>query len=104
MAHNVIMPKMGVTVTECILGAWYKQEGDTVQAGEPLFSYETDKTCADEMAPADGTILAVFCEEGDVAFIAYRIASRMDAINVITDDRRLLAGADGGAAFKVGLI
>lgn len=66
VAEFVIMPKTGVTVTECALSTWYKHDGEQVEAGEPLFAYETDKTCADENAPVSGTLLKCFCEEGDI--------------------------------------
>lgn len=66
MANVVIMPKVGITVTDCILTTWYKKVGDTVQKGEPLFSYETDKASIDEESEFSGTILDQFYEEGDV--------------------------------------
>lgn len=66
MANVVIMPKVGITVTDCILTTWYKKVGDTVEKGEPLFSYETDKASIDEESEFSGTILDLFYEEGDV--------------------------------------
>ena len=66
MANVVIMPKVGITVTDCILTTWYKKVGDTVEKGEPLFSYETDKASIDEESEFSGTILDQFYEEGDV--------------------------------------
>ena len=44
MANTVIMPKIGITVEECILSTWHKKVGDPVKKGDVLFSYETDKT------------------------------------------------------------
>ena len=66
MANVVIMPKVGITVTDCILTTWYKKVGDTVEKGEPLFSYETDKASIDEESEFSGTVLDLFYEEGDV--------------------------------------
>ena len=39
--------------------------GDTVKAGDVLFSYETDKASFDEEAKVDGTVLAIFWNDGD---------------------------------------
>ena len=65
MVNVVIMPKVGITVTDCILTTWYKKVGDTVQKGEPLFSYETDKASFEEAAQVAGTVLDVFFDNGD---------------------------------------
>lgn len=65
MAIAVIMPKQGQSVESCIITKWHKNKGDTVSAGDILFTYETDKATFDEEAQAEGTLLEVFFEEGD---------------------------------------
>ena len=65
MALPIIMPRQGQSVESCIITAWNKKVGDTVEKGDILFSYETDKSSFDEPAPEGGKILAIFCEEGD---------------------------------------
>lgn len=65
MATVVIMPRQGQSVESCVITAFNKKVGDTVEKGEVLFSYETDKSSFDEPAPASGKILAIFREEGD---------------------------------------
>lgn len=66
MANVVIMPKIGITVTECMLTTWHKNVGDKVVKGDILFSYETDKTSIDQESEFSGTLLDRFYEEGDV--------------------------------------
>ena len=65
MATLVIMPRQGQSVESCIITAFNKKVGDSVEVGETLFSYETDKSSFDEPAPAAGKVLAIFREEGD---------------------------------------
>lgn len=65
MATPIIMPRQGQSVESCIIAKWYKSKGDTVKAGELLFSYETDKASFDEEVKAEGTILDIFFGEGD---------------------------------------
>ncbi len=65
MATLVIMPRQGQSVESCIITAFNKKVGDTVEKGEILFSYETDKSSFEEPAPEAGKILAIFREEGD---------------------------------------
>ncbi|MCK9479205.1 MAG: 2-oxo acid dehydrogenase subunit E2 [Firmicutes bacterium] len=65
MATAVIMPKQGQSVESCIITKWHKKQGDKIKKGDILFSYETDKASFDEEAKTEGTLLAVFFEEGD---------------------------------------
>ena len=65
MATLVIMPRQGQSVESCVITSFNKKVGDTVEKGEILFSYETDKSSFDELAPEGGKILAIFREEGD---------------------------------------
>ena len=65
MATPVIMPRQGQSVESCIIGQWHKQKGDPVKPGDVLFTYETDKATFDEAAKAEGTLLAVYFEEGE---------------------------------------
>ncbi len=65
MATPIIMPRQGQSVESCIITAWNKKVGDTVEKGDILFSYETDKSSFEEPAPESGVLLAIFHEEGD---------------------------------------
>ncbi len=65
MATPVMMPKVGISVESCILTEWHKKVGDTVNVGDVLFTYETDKSTMDEVSEVEGVMLAQFAEEGD---------------------------------------
>lgn len=65
MANAVIMPKAGITVESCIIGAWEKKIGDSVKVGDILFTYETDKASFECESTAEGTLLEIFYNEGD---------------------------------------
>ncbi len=65
MATLVIMPRQGQSVESCVITAFNKKVGDSVEKGEIIFSYETDKSSFDEPAPESGKILAIFREEGE---------------------------------------
>ncbi len=64
MAIPVIMPKQGQSVETCIITKWFRQKGDTIKAGDILFSYETDKAAFDLESPADGTLLEILHGDG----------------------------------------
>ena len=66
LANPVIMPRQGQSVESCIITTWHKKVGDTVNEGDVLFSYETDKSAFDEKSLFSGTLLKILFEEGDV--------------------------------------
>lgn len=65
MAIPVIMPRQGNTVESCILTEWFVKKGDRVKEGDLLFSYETDKAAFEEESKVNGTVLAIFFNEGE---------------------------------------
>ena len=66
LTNPVIMPRQGQSVESCIITTWHKKVGDTVNEGDVLFSYETDKSAFDEKSLFSGTLLKILFEEGDV--------------------------------------
>lgn len=64
MAHQVIMPKQGLQMTEGYITVWKKKEGELVSVGEPLFEMETDKLNIVIDAQAAGTLLKIVHPEG----------------------------------------
>lgn len=74
MPIPVIMPRQGQSVETCIITSWFKHKGETVKAGDMLFSYETDKASFDAEAPADGILLEVFFNEGDEVPVLTNVA------------------------------
>ena len=65
MPTEVLVPPLGQTVDVVKLVSWYKNEGDAVRQGEPLFVIETDKATLDVEAPADGILRRVTAAPGD---------------------------------------
>lgn len=60
MATPIIMPRQGISVETCIITEWHKKKGDRVEAGDILFSYETDKASFEEEAKESGVLLEIF--------------------------------------------
>ena len=67
MATEVLMPKLGLTMTEGTIEEWKKKEGDAVKKGEALFSVATDKLTNDVEADADGVLLKILTAAGETA-------------------------------------
>jgi len=66
MANLLVLPKLGLTMTEGKIGTWYAEEGDSVEEGDILYELETDKLVNEVEAKESGVILKVFVEPGDV--------------------------------------
>jgi pyruvate dehydrogenase E2 component (dihydrolipoamide acetyltransferase) len=59
VARPIRMPPLGQTSDELRIVAWRKEEGDAVEAGEPLLEVETDKATLEVEAAAGGTVLRI---------------------------------------------
>ena len=67
MATNVIMPKLGMTMTEGTIIKWHKKVGDAIEEGMPLFDVETDKLTNTVNANVSGTLLKISVPEDGTA-------------------------------------
>ncbi len=71
---EVLLPKMGESVAEATIVQWVKNEGDAVEADEPIIEIATDKVDSEVPAPEDGILIKRLCEEGDVVEVGQPIA------------------------------
>jgi pyruvate dehydrogenase E2 component (dihydrolipoamide acetyltransferase) len=74
MATTVVMPKLGLTMTEGQIEKWLKQEGDHVEKGEPLVEIITEKINFQYESPASGILRRILHHEGEVIPVADPIA------------------------------
>lgn len=79
MTSDVLVPPLGQTVDTLTLVSWYKNEGDAVTEGEPLFAVETDKATLDVEAPASGVLREVRAAPGDQVKVLTAIATIVPA-------------------------
>ncbi|MEA5093878.1 MAG: dihydrolipoamide acetyltransferase family protein [Sedimentibacter saalensis] len=66
MAEYIVMPKMGLTMTEGFLTNWKKSEGDIINTGDVLFDVETDKLTNSYEAKSSGILRKILVREGTV--------------------------------------
>ncbi|MCB9102428.1 MAG: 2-oxo acid dehydrogenase subunit E2 [Anaerolineales bacterium] len=74
MAKKVIMPKFGMDQEAGTVAAWLKNEGDTIQKGDPILEVETDKVNMEVEANADGILAGIRVGPGDTVPIGEVIA------------------------------
>lgn len=63
MATPVLMPQLGLTMTEGLIMEWKKREGETIKKGEVLFDVENDKATIDVEAQTDGVLAKIIIAE-----------------------------------------
>lgn len=61
---QIIMPKLGLTMTEGTLTRWCKAEGDSVEAGEILFEFESEKSALEFESPTAGVLTEILVATG----------------------------------------
>src|SRR6476659_9124130 len=82
---DVVMPQMGVSVSEGTITRWAKQVGERIEADETIVEISTDKVDTEVPAPATGVVREILVPEGETVPVGTRIA--------VID-----SGGDGGAA------
>ncbi len=71
---DVVMPQMGVSVSEGTILKWLKQVGDTIAADEPLLEISTDKVDTEVPSPGAGVVREILVQEGETVDVGTRLA------------------------------
>jgi pyruvate/2-oxoglutarate dehydrogenase complex dihydrolipoamide acyltransferase (E2) component len=56
MSTDVLLPKIGFAMNEAVLSQWLVDDGGPVEAGQALYSIESDKSVEEIPAPVGGTL------------------------------------------------
>lgn len=64
MSTQILLPKIGFSMNEGILSEWLVKDGDKVEEGQLLYTFESDKSVQEVEAPASGT-LKILAETGE---------------------------------------
>jgi 2-oxoglutarate dehydrogenase E2 component (dihydrolipoamide succinyltransferase) len=73
-AVDVVMPQMGVSVSEGTITKWLKSEGENVEADESLLEISTDKVDTEVPSPATGVVQQILAQEGETVAVGTKIA------------------------------
>ena len=71
---DIIMPKMGESVSEGTIIKWHKKPGDKVKRDEIIFEISTDKVDTEIPAPADGILSEILVKEGETVEVGTVVA------------------------------
>jgi pyruvate dehydrogenase E2 component (dihydrolipoamide acetyltransferase) len=64
MSVQIVMPQLGLTMTEGTVSTWLKQTGESVKTNEIVLTVATDKVDMDVESPADGTLGDILVQAG----------------------------------------
>ena len=78
MARPILMPQLGMIMTEGTVAKWHKAAGDTVEKGEPLFEVTTDKI-AQEVEATETGLLHIVAETDAVVDVGGVIGYLLEA-------------------------
>jgi pyruvate dehydrogenase E2 component (dihydrolipoamide acetyltransferase) len=71
---DVVMPQMGVSVSEGTITKWLKQEGEKIAADEPLLEISTDKVDTEVPSPGTGVVAQILVPEGETVEVGAKLA------------------------------
>jgi len=82
MRRELLMPKLGLTMTEGVMTEWMVAPGATFKAGESIFIIESEKAAVEVPADADGVLLEITAQPGATVPVGAAIGWWDDACTV----------------------
>jgi 2-oxoglutarate dehydrogenase E2 component (dihydrolipoamide succinyltransferase) len=71
---EVVMPQMGVSVSEGTITRWLRSVGDSITADEPLLEISTDKVDTEVPSPGTGVLQEILVQEGETVPVGTLVA------------------------------
>jgi pyruvate dehydrogenase E2 component (dihydrolipoamide acetyltransferase) len=96
MPRYIELPQMTDTMTEGVVSAWLKDEGEEVRQGDPIAEIETDKAVMELESPSDGVLLRRYVDEHVEVACGTVVAAIGDAGEAV-DDAPQPVSKDGDA-------
>ena len=92
MIIDVVMPKMGESITEGTILEWYKKVGDSIEKDETLLEIGTDKVDSEIPSPASGIIEEILAAPNDVVDVG-KVIARINS-NGSSDNKAIASSED----------
>ena len=81
MSEKILVPVLGESITEATVSKWLKNEGDPVEADEPLVELETDKVNLEVPSPVSGVLTKINSKNGSVVEVGADLGSVSESEN-----------------------
>ena len=93
MVIDVVMPKMGESITEGTILEWYKKVGESIAQDETLLEIGTDKVDSEIPAPHGGIVIEILAQPNDVIDVGEVIA-RIETSKAETKNKQSIENSD----------
>ena len=75
MSEKILVPALGESITEATVSKWLKNEGDKIDADEPIVELETDKVNLEVPSPVSGVLTKINSKDGSVVEVGALLGS-----------------------------
>jgi 2-oxoglutarate dehydrogenase E2 component (dihydrolipoamide succinyltransferase) len=75
MSEKILVPVLGESIVEATVAKWLKNEGDSVEADEPIVELETDKVNLEVPSPIDGILTEITSKDGAIVEVGALLGS-----------------------------
>tara|TARA_Y100001970_G_scaffold249555_1_gene320191 strand:+ start:4298 stop:5575 length:1278 start_codon:yes stop_codon:yes gene_type:complete len=75
MSEKIVVPALGESITQATVSKWLKNEGDSVEADEPIVELETDKVNLEVPSPIGGVLSEINSKDGTVVEVGALLGS-----------------------------
>ena len=75
MIEKILVPALGESITEATVSKWLKNEGDLVEADEPIVELETDKVNLEVPSPVTGQLSKINSKDGSIVKVGETLGS-----------------------------
>ena len=75
MIEKIVVPVLGESITEATVSKWLKNEGESVEADEPIVELETDKVNLEVPSPISGILSEINSKDGTVVEVGALLGS-----------------------------
>ena len=75
MSEKILVPVLGESITEATVSKWLKNEGDSVDADEPIVELETDKVNLEVPSPVSGVLTKISSKDGSTVEVGALLGS-----------------------------
>lgn len=104
---ELIMPKLGESITEATILKWFVKEGDTIEEDDILLEIATDKVDSEIPSPVEGVMEKILFEQDSVVPVGSVIAiinmageASQDADSVVTTEKPSLSTVEDEKVVK----
>ena len=89
MSEKILVPVLGESITEATVSKWLKNEGEKVEADEPIVELETDKVNLEVPSPVSGVLDNINSKDGSVVEVGAVLGSVTESGNNTNETKEI---------------